>query len=102
MTDTPIRRRRSRSMVTVNPADYVNIVGQSFVKHERQPLLTIGNRHWDRWRLGQLGVPHPVADESESCGESLGITSQMLADPVVGCQHLRRHWVTAYWRVWRS
>ena len=45
----------------VSPSDYVQIVGQTFVKHEQRPLLTIGQRHWTRLHLGRIGCPHPVA-----------------------------------------
>lgn len=46
---------------TVNPGDFVGIVGQTFVKREYAPLLTIGKHSWTRYSLGRLGVPHPMA-----------------------------------------
>ena len=45
----------------VDPADYVAIVGSTFAKHDHTPLLVIGRHKWDRWSLGRLGCPHPVA-----------------------------------------
>lgn len=51
---------RSRSRV-VDPNDYVQIVGRTFATHEHAPVLTIGRHTFDRWRLGRLGCPHPVA-----------------------------------------
>jgi hypothetical protein len=53
--------RAAYGRVFVTPGDYVRIIGATFVKHEHQPLLTIGTHHWDRWALGRLGCPHPVA-----------------------------------------
>lgn len=44
-----------------DPNHYLNIFGLTFAKHERAPLLSIGNQHWNRWTLGRLGCPHPVA-----------------------------------------
>jgi hypothetical protein len=72
----PTIRRRSGTHVIVNPADFVSIIGQTFVKSERRPLLTIGNRHWDRWSLGRLGVAHPVAAANVNrVVHTLGITT---------------------------
>src|SRR5262245_19986648 len=45
----------------VDPVDYVEIVGQTFVNREHAPLLVIGEHSWDRWQLGRLGCPHPKA-----------------------------------------
>jgi hypothetical protein len=50
----------ARSDLT-DPADFVSILGQTFVKREHTPLLKIGALTWDRWALGRLGCPHPVA-----------------------------------------
>jgi hypothetical protein len=44
-----------------DPDDYTRILGQTFAKHERAPLLVIGKQQWNRWSLGRLGCPHPVA-----------------------------------------
>jgi hypothetical protein len=57
---TRVTRSVGRTRV-VDPGDYVRIVGQSFLRHERQPILAIGNRSWNRWTLGRLGCPHPKA-----------------------------------------
>ena len=48
----------------LSPDKYTNILGLSFAKHEHMAVLTIGNRTWDRWHLGRLGCPHPVAAAS--------------------------------------
>jgi hypothetical protein len=58
----PAHRPRRRSGVTIfRPDDYAKIMGATFIKHEHQPLLTIGSLHFDRWHLGSIGCPHPVA-----------------------------------------
>jgi len=95
----PTKRRPAAATVIVNPADYVDIVGKSFVNHERQPLLTIGNRHWDRWRLGRLGVPHTVAASNlNRVLQQLGITSlSMLAAQLSDVGTFSGIGVTAYW-----
>ena len=43
------------------PEKYTNILGVTFAKREHAALLTIGSHTWDRWHLGRLGCPHPVA-----------------------------------------
>lgn len=48
-------------MKLVNPGDYADILGSTFVRHERAAILQIGRRTWDRWTLGRLGCPHPKA-----------------------------------------
>jgi hypothetical protein len=44
-------------------SDFVSILGQHFVKHERQTLLNIpgSSVSYDRVTLGRLGCPHPAA-----------------------------------------
>jgi hypothetical protein len=54
-------RRDTSADDPFDPNDYLRIFGQTFAKHERAPLLVIGNRQWNRWTLGRLGCPHPVA-----------------------------------------
>jgi len=61
VTTKPTHRRSASGRVFINPTDYAHIVGQTFAKREHQPVLTIGSHHWDRWMLGRLGCPHPVA-----------------------------------------
>lgn len=46
------------------PEKWVGILGQSYATREHVPVLTIGKRTWDRWHLGRLGCPHPVAAAS--------------------------------------
>ena len=36
-------------------------MGTTFVKRERQAVLQIGQLTWNRWSLGRLGCPHPMA-----------------------------------------
>jgi hypothetical protein len=43
------------------PERWVNILGRTFAQREHTPVLRIGTRTWDRWHLGRLGCPHPVA-----------------------------------------
>ena len=101
MTLRPTRRPIRPSASTVDPADYVSIVGQSFVKHERAPLLVIGRHAWDRWTLGRLGVPHPKAAAAlNRVIQHLGITTlAQLADHARTIGDYRGMGVTAYWTV---
>src|SRR5262245_50690280 len=86
---------------SVNPADYVAIVGQSFVKYERLPLLSIGNRTWDRWSLGRLGCPHPKAASAlNRVIHHLGI--QSLSDLATHAQQIGNYkgvGIASYWIV---
>lgn len=45
----------------IDPQEFIAIVGSTFVKAERAPLLVIGALAWNRWSLGRLGCPHPSA-----------------------------------------
>lgn len=45
----------------VDPMAYQKIVGATFAKAEHLPLVTIGNRSWNKWQLGRIGCPHPGA-----------------------------------------
>jgi hypothetical protein len=40
---------------------FVPIVGVTFVKREKVPLVQIGNVTFDRRQLGQMGLVHPMA-----------------------------------------
>jgi hypothetical protein len=51
----------AKSRGAVDPRAYQQIVGSTFANHDHRPLITIGPRSWDRWQLGRLGCPHPVA-----------------------------------------
>ena len=85
----------------VDPGDHVGIVGQTFVKHERQALLQIGDRTWTRWSLGRLGVPHPVAAANlNRVVQQMKITSLSdLADRAQEIGTFKGLGVTAYWTV---
>jgi hypothetical protein len=52
---------RAPKSASIDPATYVSILGATFVKRSHLPLLQIGSLTWDRWALGRLGVPHPMA-----------------------------------------
>jgi len=58
------------------PNQWTNILGVTYAKHEHAAVLTIGNRTWDRWHLGRLGCPHPVAAAMlNRVVKALGITT---------------------------
>lgn len=46
------------------PERWTNILGSTFAKQEHLAILTIGSLRWDRWHLGRLGCPHPVAAQT--------------------------------------
>jgi hypothetical protein len=85
----------------VDPADYASIVGQTFVKHEHAPVLTIGSLTWNRYTLGRLGCPHPVAAARlNKVVQQLEITS--LSDLATRAQEIGAYegcGVTVYWTV---
>jgi hypothetical protein len=85
----------------VNPGDFVGIVGQTFVKHEYAPLLTIGKHTWTRYSLGRLGVPHPMAASSlNRVVRELRITTLAgLAEQARVLGAYKGLGVTAYWTV---
>jgi hypothetical protein len=85
----------------VDPADYAAIVGQTFVKHERAPLLVIGKFSWTRWSLGRLGVPHPMAAASlNRVVQELRITTLAgLAEHARELGSYKGIGVTAYWTI---
>jgi hypothetical protein len=90
-----------RGAKVVDPGDYVNIVGQTFVKHERAPVLVIGSHTWTRYTLGRLGCPHPVAASAlNRVVQQLEIRS--LADLAANVHRIGAYkglGVTAYWTV---
>jgi len=84
-----------------NPADYVAILGKTFVVNEHGALLQIGTLTWNRWSLGRLGCPHPVAaiKLNRVCKE-LGIkTIAQLAKHAPQLGRYEGLGVTAYWVV---
>jgi hypothetical protein len=85
----------------VDSADYARIVGQTFVKHEHAPVLTIGSLTWNRFSLGRLGCPHPVAAARlNKAVQQLSITS--LSDLATHAQEIGTYagcGVTTYWTV---
>jgi hypothetical protein len=66
----------ARLTSSVDPGEFAGIIGQTFIKHERQPLLVIGSLRWNRQDLGKLGIVHPVSARALTrvCAE-LRITS---------------------------
>jgi hypothetical protein len=95
------RTKQPSSNGHVDPADYARIVGQTFVKHEHAPVLTIGGLAWNRFSLGRLGCPHPIAaSRLNKVVQQLGIAS--LADLAARAQEIGSYegcGVTAYWTV---
>lgn len=83
----------------IDPGDYQEIVGATFVKHERLPILSIGQHVWTRWTLGRLGVPHPVAAAAlNRVVQELGITTIAgLARHAHVIGQYKGLGVTAYW-----
>lgn len=96
-----LRPLRPTDRSIVNPAHYVAIVGQTFVKRERQPILQIGGQTWDRWSLGRLGCPHPkAAAELNRVIAQLQITSLgQLADRAHEIGAYKGIGVTAYYTI---
>ncbi len=90
-----------REHAPIDPADYTRIVGQTFAKHERLPLLVIGKHQWNRWTLGRLGCPHPVAAATlNRIIQQLKITTlSELADRAQEVGTFKGAGVTAYWTV---
>ena len=41
----------------MRPDYFQDILGESFVTHSSETVLEIGAQHYDRFRLGELGVP---------------------------------------------
>lgn len=97
-THKPIRRRPHDPSV-VDPGDYAAVVGASFIKHERQPMLAFGRYAWNRWSLGRLGCPHPMAAASlNRVINQLGITTMAgLAERAHDIGAFKGLGVTAYW-----
>lgn len=86
---------------SVDPGDYVGIVGRSFLQHERAPVLVIGPHEWSRYRLGLLGCPHPKAAAAlNRVIQTLSITSiSGLAKHAREIGSYKDIGVTAYWLV---
>ena len=86
---------------THNPADYVGILGKTFVQNEHGALLEIGTQRWNRWTLGRLGCPHPMAaiKLNRVCRElSIKSLAQLAkAAPQIG--RYKGLGVTVYWVV---
>jgi hypothetical protein len=86
---------------TIDPQEVVRIVGQTFVKHEYQPVLAIGKLTWSRLDLAQVNCPHPKAAAAITriC-QQLGITTlQQLADRAPEIGTYKGLGVTAYYTV---
>jgi hypothetical protein len=92
--------RREKHFV-IDPGEYTRVVGQSFVKRERQALLQIGNLTWTRWSLGRMGCPHPMAAANlNRVVQDMKITSLSdLADRAQEIGTFKGLGVTAYWTV---
>jgi hypothetical protein len=87
--------------LTADPADYVAIVGRTFVAYGQRPLLTIGKLSWTRYALGRLGCPHPHAAVTlQRVVTELRITSlAQLAAHAAEIGQFKGVGVTAYWVV---
>ena len=48
-------------MKFVTPEQWQPILGATFVKKGRQPVLEIGGKTWNQYQLGQMGAAHPSA-----------------------------------------
>ena len=58
------------------PERWTSILGTTYAKREHLAVLIIGTHRWDRWHLGRLGCPHPVAAASlNRVVQELGITT---------------------------
>jgi hypothetical protein len=87
--------------VPIDPEDVVQIVGQTFVRHEYQPVLAIGKLTWSRLDLARANCPHPKAGAALTriC-QQLGITTlQQLADRAPELGTYKGLGVTAYYTV---
>ena len=85
----------------VDPNDFTGIIGSSFAKREHSPILMIGKRGYNRWQLGRLGCPHPMAAAHVNrVLQQLRISSlQSLADHAQELGNYKGLGVTAYWLV---
>lgn len=99
--DDPRPQAGFQSRARVDPSDFVGIVGRTFAQREHAPLLVIGRHRWDRWQLGRLGCPHPVAAAAlHRVVRELRITT--LAGLAAHASEIGRYrglGVTAYWTV---
>jgi len=50
-----------RRLSTIDPADYVGVIGATFAKHEHALLIASGQIRVTRLDLARYGVPHTVA-----------------------------------------
>jgi len=82
-----------------DPEAYVDIVGQTFIKHERRPVLQIGTRTWDLLALAAARCPHPKSAAAlNRLIQQLRITSlRDLADRLHEILLFRGVGVTTYW-----
>lgn len=85
----------------VDPTTHARILGQGFATHDHRPLLVIGRHQWNRWSLGRLGCPHPMAAAKlNRVIQQMQITTLGdLADRAheIGC--FKGLGVTSYWTV---
>lgn len=94
-------RRSNHNHSPIDPDDYTGIVGRTFAKHDRLPLLVIGPHAWNRWTLGRIGCPHPAAAATlNRVIQQLKITTiGELADRAQEIGTFKGCGVTAYWTV---
>jgi len=85
----------------LDPRAFTNIVGSTFANADHRPLIRLGSRAWNKWDLGRLGCPHPVAAVKVArVLHTLGITTPaafLAAAPTFGA--FRDIGVTSYWVV---
>lgn len=83
----------------VDPMAHQKIVGATFAKAEKRPIVVLGKRQWNKWELGRLGCPHPsAAAKVNAMIQALGIKTP--AEFVNRAQEFggfKGLGVTAYW-----
>jgi hypothetical protein len=89
------------NLTPIDPDEHIRVIGKTFARHERLPLLVIGNRVWNRWDLGRMGCPHPVAAATlNRVIDQLKIrTLEELADRAQEIGTYKGCGITAYWTV---
>jgi hypothetical protein len=91
----------ANGFTVVDPSDHQKIVGATFAKHDHLPLVVIGDRSWNRWQLGRIGCPHPVAAmRVNRVIKTLGIkTVREFLDRASEFGRFKDLGVTSYWTV---
>jgi hypothetical protein len=92
---------KQKGAIVADPAAHIQILGKGFATRDHAPVLVIGKYSWNRWSLGRLGCPHPVAAANlNRVVQQLGITTlNNLADRAHEIGTFTGLGVTAYWTV---